>query len=132
MLFSVGTRVKFLHSHDKGTVTALLSGGMVNVLLDDGMEIPVFEEDIIKADENHPATIQPAQIDLSNTEDFQVKKFTSAHPDLPKLGLQLAFEPHIKPDATVDLYDIHLINDTEYEYLFELKQSLKGTGREIF
>ena len=50
MLYAVGTKVKFLHTGDVGTVAGLLEGNMLNVRLLDGMEIPAFIEDLQRLD----------------------------------------------------------------------------------
>ena len=49
MLLGIGTRVKFLRTPDSGKITAKLGDGMVMVHLDDmDMEIPAFEEDLLR------------------------------------------------------------------------------------
>ena len=53
MALGIGTRVKFLRTPDSGIVKMNLGDGMVMVHLDDvDMEIPAFEEDLIK-EENY-------------------------------------------------------------------------------
>ncbi len=132
MLFSIGTRVKFINTNDTGVVTALLDNGMVNVLLDQvEMEIPAFLDDLIRAED---------QIDESPSIKAKIvpgkKAQKLAVPDIPEpniqyailksKGLQLAFDPILKLDAHAERYKIYLINDTKDEALFTLTLKLKN------
>lgn len=138
MLFSVGTRVKFLHSKDEGVVSALLSNGMVNVILDeDGMEIPAFIEDLMRFEEEideNPSVkakiIPGKQKKVPKRPEFPAAE--NQYAILKSMGIQLAFAPNIKQDATVDKYEMYLINDTNTDVLFELELSLKGRAPEQF
>lgn len=132
MLFSVGTRVRFINTEDKGVVTALLENGMVNVLLDEHeMEIPAFIEDLTRAEEESQ---DPYGIKAKIVPGKKAKKIKP--PDLPPAktqyailkskGLQLAFDPILKKDAQAERYKIFLINDTQDEALFTLTLKLKN------
>ena len=57
MLFAIGSRVRLNHTGAEGTVSELLDHGMISVLLDDGDEIPVAEEDLMRI-EDYRATLQ--------------------------------------------------------------------------
>lgn len=132
MLFSVGTRVKFLHSKDEGVVTALLDGEMVNVLLDDSdLEIPVFIDDLIRSEDyfdQHPSV--KAKIIPGKQPKVPAKPDRPAaetqYTILKSAGIQLAFDPVLNANAHAEKYRIFLINDTPYEVLFSASLELRG------
>ena len=55
MLIAIGSRVRLNHTGAEGTVTALLDHGMVNVMLDDGDEIPAFVDDLMRIEDYRQA-----------------------------------------------------------------------------
>ena len=138
MLFAVGTKVKFLHSKDQGVVTALLSGDMVRVLLEEeGMEIPAFINDLIRAEDyidQNPSVKakiipgkkvrKPRRPDMSLVEN----QYTV----LKSLGIQLAFDPKLKADATVEKFELFLINDTKFDILYNIELELRNQSPKNF
>lgn len=136
MLYAVGTKVKFLHTGDVGTVTGLLEGNMLNVRLLDGMEIPAFIEDLRRLDEEQ----DPGRVKAKIVQGKQVKK-PSAPIDLrarqqysilKSYGLQLVFDPVLRADGTTEKFELFLINDTKYDCLFTLALSINGYVEERF
>ncbi len=135
MLFAIGSRVRLNHTGVEGTVTDLLNNGMVNVLLDDGDEIPVFEEDLMRI-EDYRASLRSKPPVKAKVVKGPSKK-VSQKPDLPELqpqysilkslGIQLAFAPQYRPNSSTEKYDIHLINDTKYDVLFTFSLYLGET-----
>lgn len=132
MLFSVGTRVKFLHSKDAGVVTALLSGEMVNVLLDEsGLEIPAFVDDLIRSEDyidQNPSVKAKIVPGKKNREPIRpdMSLMENQYAVLKSIGIQLAFDPKIKSDATVDQYELFLINDTKFDILYNIELKLRN------
>jgi len=135
MLFAVGTKVRMKHTGDKGVVTEILGDGMLNVLLQfDEMEIPVFEEDVVK-EEAYVA---------ANSEHFvkkgkQVRAKNAPSPSKKieytiekSLGVQLAFDPDYDSEGMVKKYKIFLLNDTDYDYLFSIYLERAGTVPKSF
>lgn len=132
MLFSVGTRVKFLHTKDEGVVTALLDNDMVSVLLDeDDIEIPAFVDDLIRYEDfidQHPSV--KAKI-VPGKKDKEVKPperppIETQYNILKSVGIQLAFDPVMNKEGNAEKYEIYLINDTKGDTLFKLTLTLKG------
>lgn len=123
MLFAVGTKVRMKHTGDKGVVTKLLGDGMLNVLLQfDDMEIPVFEEDVIKEEEyveeyskhfiKKGKQVRAKDIPAPSKKiDYNIKN---------SLGVQIAFDPDYDREGMVKQYKIFLLNDTTYDYLFSV------------
>lgn len=132
MLFAIGSRVRLNHTGAEGTVTDLLDQGMVNVLLDDGDEIPVFETDLMRIEDYRAALRNKPPVKAKIVKGPSEKK--ESQPDYPEfqpqysilksLGIQLAFEPKYQADGSTEKYNIFLINDTEYDVLFTFEMYL--------
>ena len=132
MLFSVGTRVKFLHTQDEGVVTELLNDDMVNVLLEgEDMEIPAFIEHLIRAEDYHDkhpsvkAKIIPGK-KIKAPVAPERPPAENQYTILKSYGIQMAFDPIYKKDGATEKYAIYLINDTRFQVTFNITLSLKG------
>ncbi|MBX2928705.1 MAG: DUF2027 domain-containing protein [Saprospiraceae bacterium] len=118
MLFAKGTRVRLRHSHDKGVVTEILDKELLMVQLDgEDMEIPVFTEDLERAENESPGRA-PAKIIGSPTPPKTPPAPPAATVEtqyaiLKSFGIQLAFDPAIE-----GAFRLYLLNDTNYDYLF--------------
>ena len=138
-LFGVGTKVKFLRTPDAGKITAKLGDGMVMVLLDDvDMEIPAFEEDLVR-EEDYQQNVEvkkmldeyphlakqkaaAAQHPLSKGvlgDSTVLPKAISQKPTLTHSGAHIGFEMFKKSNGEVEKIDILLLNDTAYDILYE-------------
>jgi len=131
MLLAVGTRVKFIHSQDQGVVTELLENGMVNVWLEaEDMEIPAFAEDLTRLEQ--PSFDHGKKTRIASGQ--KAKPTTTPPPAdirhqntiLESPGIQLAFSPQLRPDATATNYQIFLINDTGQDVLYTLELQIAG------
>lgn len=138
MLYAVGTKVKLIHTGDEGRVIGLLSNGMLNVhVLDDDMVIPVSPEDLTPFTEtpSAPKKIVPSSKPKISPPSSKSSKDSSSATTYSKealsyQGLLLAFEPVLNADATAEKYWVKLINDSEYEILFQYALSLQGVVEE--
>lgn len=131
MLFSVGTKVKFLHTGDEGVITKRLGNGMVNVYLKDvDMEIPVFPEDLIRAEQVFTKPEVKAKIIQGKKEKKVVPPerpdIESQYTILKSYGIQLAFDPILKDDGSPDKYTIYLLNDTKNDFIYDLVLNFFG------
>lgn len=124
MLFAIGTRVRFRFTGETGIITALLDGAMLQVRLDSDpdLEIPAFEEDLMRNTDAEPVATGAKFI------AGKVAKKPAAPPRrelkaqyliLKPKGLQLGFEPMPGRDGLATRYKAWLINDTEHEFLVE-------------
>lgn len=128
MLFSIGTRVKFRHTGDIGVITALLDNGMVMVsLTEEDMEVPTFTDDLIKPEEYWEAKSSVKAKFVPTKKDKTPKAperppISIDYTILKSKGIQLAFEPVLKPDGVPLKYKMYLINDTSQNiiYTFQL------------
>ncbi|MCE7924899.1 MAG: hypothetical protein DYG98_17750 [Haliscomenobacteraceae bacterium CHB4] len=124
MLYAIGTKVRFRYTGERGVITALLDEGMMQVRLDSDpdLEIPAFEEDLIRDVDAEPvsggAKFVPARQE-KQPEPPPRRKLNAQYHILKPKGLQLAFEPMPGRDGTVTRYKAWLINDTSYEFLLE-------------
>ena len=145
-MLKVGTKIKFLHTPDKGKVTARLGDGLVMVLLDGAnMEIPTFEEDVIEdLNATTVSSSQPTEdwkdyiLHRKNKESEDRRKHAAPPPPPlmvvkpPKStnsGFLLYFEPVKNPDGTVQKYKIALQNDTDIDALYECTLSYRGVQK---
>ncbi len=130
MLLGIGTRVKFLRTPDSGKITAKLGDGMVMVHLDDmDMEIPAFEEDLLREEaylENND--LQKTLIEYPHLAKQKKEKelplsitasSTPIKPNFTNAGIQMAFQAQKKSNGEIDKFDVLLLNDTHYDLLFE-------------
>ncbi len=136
-LYAIGTRVRLKHTGDEGVISELLSDEMATILLEDGDQIPVFLDDIMSVEDEKRA--------LSDKLPIKAKIVKGKSPQEPKApiwpdphqqytvlksqGIQLGFDPHLRPDGIPDRYTIYLINDTKSDILYTCQISqrkLKG------
>ncbi len=125
MLFAIGTKVKFLHTGDEGIVRARLEKGMVSVYLPkDDMEIPAAEEDLIRAEMPQKSPVK-ANVVEGKKEPVKTKppavKVQTQYTILKSAGIQLAFIAVEDREGLTEKYLIYLINDTQYDIIFNIK-----------
>ena len=124
MLYAIGTKVRFRYTGESGVITALLDEGMMQVRLDSDpdLEIPAFEEDLVRNEDAEPisagAKFIPSKRE-NTPEPPPRRKLNAQYHILKPKGLQLAFEPMPGRDGTVTRYKTWLINDTAQEFLLE-------------
>jgi hypothetical protein len=124
MLYAIGTKVRLRFTGERGTITGILEGGMLQVRLDDDpdFEIPTFEEDLTRDEAAEPVSagakfIQGKQ--EKKPEAPPARRLQSQYKILKPKGLQLAFEPMPGRDGMVSRYKVWLLNDTLHEFLME-------------
>ena len=118
MLIAVGNKVKFISTGDIGVVEELLEDGMMTVrLLESDIEIPAFVDDVERlsgeiSQASHTVKFVPNDetVEGHRPEENQFRLFRSE-------GLLLAFEPIRDKEGDVKLYDLHILNTSEYDML---------------
>ncbi len=134
MIYAIGSRVRFIHTGFEGVVTAQLGDGMLSVLLDDGDEIPAFEDDLMRIEDYRaqlrnkpPVKAKVVKGKQSKTVEQPARPPIEAQYSILKsLGIQLAFEAQYKSDGTTSGYILYLINDTQYDCLYAFSLLLGG------
>ena len=136
-LYAIGTRVRLKHTGDEGVISELLSDEMATILLEDGDKIPVFLDDIMSVEDEKRALSAklPIKAKIVKGKSPQIPK-APIWPDphqqytvLKSLGIQLCFDPHLRPDGIPDHYTVYLINDTKSDVLYTCQisqRNLKG------
>lgn len=126
MLFAIGTKVLFRYTGERGIITARLDDNMLQVRLvsDPDLEIPAFEEDLVRDAGSEPA-LAGAKFVKGKTEPKPAppprREIRGQYVILKPKGIVLAFEPMPGRDSTVSRYKAWLINDTAFEFLFDLE-----------
>jgi hypothetical protein len=95
---------------------------MVRLLSDPSMEIPSFEEDLLRDEDAEPvlAGAKFVQGRADKKPDAPPRReIKSQYLILKPKGLQLAFEPMPGKDGMVSRYKAWLVNDTSQEFLIE-------------
>lgn len=124
MLFAIGTRVRFRFTGETGVITARLDDAMLQVRLDSDpeLEIPAFEEDLVRDADTEPASrgakFIPGKVEKKPPPPPR-RELKAQYLILKPKGLQLGFEPMPGRDGLATRYKTWLINDTEYEFLIE-------------
>ncbi len=124
-LLGIGTKVKFLTTPDSGVIIEKLGDGMVLVKLDDfDMDIPAFEEDLVRSED-----FLSKKVVAPPTTNFKPSPKNNSPSPIPPLsikpvltdsGIQIAFEPIKKSNGEVDKFIIYLLNDTRIDTVFSL------------
>lgn len=132
MLLSVGTKVSLKNTKDEGIVTGFLDTGMVRIkLLDTGMEIPAFTEDLVRIAESTGTEKAKAKIIPTKKDQPLLSSETESLPSEPKkypltnTGLHLVFIPDGYQLNEISRYGIYLVNDTTDNLSFSISCHLK-------
>ena len=121
MFYGIGVKVRVKHTGDAGVVKEWLNDGMLMIYLPaDDMTIPVFEEDVVR-EEAWNGVVEKKSKPKTQVEAKSVPlpQAFAQYTVLKSMGIQLAFDEVRKHDE-VQHYNIFLINDTEYNVLFEI------------
>jgi hypothetical protein len=123
MKYNVGDKVRFLNDVGGGTISKITGSGMVNVVDEDGFEIPVLATDIVvvgreEYKESSPALSLKDELSARNNV-FESEKTSVVQPDEDIVDsddyeISLAFVPEnqAKPiDCNLNLY---FINDSSF------------------
>lgn len=133
MKFNPGDKVKFLNEKGGGVVTKILNPTMVSVAIEDGFEVPTLIKNLVKMDvgnayqkrfdedfsvnneiPNHKAVDEDDNDGRISAliRNFSKKEFAP--------GLYFAFTPHDQRMLITGSVDMVLINNTEFEVLYNL------------
>lgn len=120
-----GTPVRLIHTGDEGIITKDLGNDMVNVLLNDGVEIPVSVDDIKVSSGQTKAKTSPKKKPVSKEQAFHPKVIQGKSAVTNK-GLMVSFETSYDYDGNPERYKIHLINDSYRDVIFNYNLSYKN------
>ena len=130
-MFNVGDKVKFLNSSGGGIVSKVIDSRMVQVMMEDGFEIPTLASELIKTESSTPAarffeshydvTLPVEDIDEAETEDERMQPL----PDYlvrerKSEEIFLAYVPQDQKWLITGLVDIYLLNNSSYDVLYNI------------
>ena len=133
MRYKVGDKVKFLNEAGGGKITKILSPSMVNVLIDDGFELPTMIQDLIPVDFGEKMELESATTTYSDTsggvvkqESFidQIRLQNDRSKGVFQAGVYFAFVPHDQNFVTLGNLDLYIVNNSDNDllYSFYLKE----------
>lgn len=123
MLFTIGTKVRLIHTDDIGVVEEWLEHGLIGVRLSDGEVIPVDQESVERLADDAPSKVKAKFVPGKRKPEplpLQPIPANSQYMVLKPQGLQLAFDPVLRADDMPDYYRIFLINDTQHSFIYQL------------
>ncbi len=133
MELKVGDKVKFLNDTGGGEVTGIISSHMVNILDEEGFEVPVLTEELLKIEENSSTADTSNSTDEKEEDTDKYDPFEEELPgdtilqseEDPTEKVYFSFVP-LNPDypANKDL-ETYVINDSNcgLHYLILLKRA---------
>ena len=131
MLFAIGTKVRLKHTGDQGEVTKILADGMLNVWIPaQQMEIPVFEDDLIREQDDQALTAKnKKRVSIAATPAKRMVQYAppmvnNQYTVFQSQGLQLAFDPKYDIEGLTTHYDVFLLNDTKSEFIFSSQRHI--------
>ena len=140
MDFKAGDKVKFLNEKGGGVVTRIIDPRMVSVAIEDGFEMPVLVSELILIDPQdaggrffagpNRGEAAPVRGEASPRPDEAPPRPNEAPPRTRQRiseEIHLAFVPHDQKLLMAGLIDIHLINNTSYDILYNIFHKT-GTG----
>ncbi len=131
MRYKVGDKVKFLNEEGGGVVSKILSPSMVNVLIDDGFEIPTMINDLLGEDfgtenEATPTVVHDTSKGVVKKENYtdQIRLQQESSRGTYSEGIYFAFVPHNQNFISIGDIDLYVVNNTSMDLLYSFY--LKG------
>ncbi len=123
MEFRIGDRVKFLNEEGQGVVTRIIDKKLVGVMIDEGFELPVMKNELIKIDEQSDMRqfAEPEELaEESVQQSFQQPDITEEIKDETRFSVFLAFVPQDADNPGNSSFKLFLINDSNYAIYYML------------
>lgn len=139
MKLKVGDRVKFLNEHGGGIVSSVISSNLVHVKDDDGFEIPVLVNELVKIEDGGQAGRMFSDDFVIDFRDKQPKRQQSNEDNggivyddrssklnifqargNDKKGIYLAFVPQDQKWLLTGSMDVYLVNYSDFDILFSM------------
>ncbi len=130
MLFTIGSRVRLKSTGDSGSVSEVISDGLIRVLLDNGLgSIPVPPEAILpERTEEDPGKAKGGARFVSGkasaNQEVAPTELDLAYTILQPWGIQIGFDPVFRTVGDPERYRVYLINDTGKDVIFAVALSL--------
>lgn len=125
-----GDQVRFLNETGGGTVMGFKDQNVVNVLIDEGFEIPVLISELVKIDEDNEDIVKDQGEPFTETvhvEELNIEensdKLTCLNEDD---GIYLGILPVVQTGHLTGDYKFYLINDSDYRVFFMMGSKEDG------
>jgi len=134
MKIKVGDQVKFLNDTGGGKVTGIINKDMVNVLNDDGFEVPVLKEELLRVEEEENKNEEQYTYEGHHEEEEEpdYDAFGEEVPEADTLDtsedpgdhIYFSFVPLDQQNPVNDDLETYLVNDSNFNlhYLILLKR----------
>lgn len=133
MLIAEGNRVRLVNTGDIGIITSVIDEDMVNVMLEDGFEIPVNVDDLRLANNLRavPSKNAAKAKEEARKEALHPTIITNRQPNTNQ-GVFVGFETKYDYEGNPNKYFIYLINDNQADVVFNYEFSLiDGTSNKL-
>lgn len=144
MKLKVGDKVKFLNESGGGVVSKIVSPKMVNVMIEDGFEIPVLNSELLKLELDAPVdspvhmfredfdTTVPveSQQAIYESDDRNIRLSGNRSKGSVAEGIYFAFVPQEQKWLITGLLDIYLVNNTNTDILYSVFLEKESGGFE--
>lgn len=124
-----GDKVKFLNDTGGGVVTGFINKDMVNVLNQDGFEVPILIDELLKEDEEYDiqekqSESEPEEEGFDVFQEYEYVESPGTSFSDPDNEIYLGLVPTDQKHPENSDLDIYLINDSDFYlyYLFLLKR----------
>jgi len=114
-MMNIGDLVRSLHGSEEGFITKLIDEQTVEIEIEDGFTLPILIKDIVVV-----------QKEESNFFEQKQETYASSPKRVANQGIFLSFIP-----ASENFFDLHFINNTEYELHYTIHQLIKTEHKGI-
>lgn len=123
MSISVGDKVRFLNDVGGGVVTSFAGKNVINVLQDDGFEVPVLVTEVVVVEPAGGNSVSaPEKVPDSKPDENYTYEETSEGDDLK---IVMALVPENRKEIPGNALLLYLINDSNYFVQFHMGEALK-------
>lgn len=128
---NIGDKVRMIRSTEQGVVTRFLSGGRVEIEIEDGFRIPALQSEIVVVSPLEAERFKPSEAAAHARETIAPQRLAPTTQGasmrgqiLANIGLYVAFVP--QNDREVAL---HVVNNTDWEILLTVAEEKEGRYR---
>lgn len=133
MKFKIGDKVKFLNEKGGGVVSKIIGPNLVNVTIEDGFELPVLTNELIRIEEEAPidspkhmfredfkADIPEQPISQTSGDEHNLRLMQRPGRGKIEEGIYFAFIPEDQKWLITGMLDVYLVNHTRYDILYSI------------
>jgi hypothetical protein len=145
MRFKIGDKVKFLNEKGGGIVSKIIGPNLVNVTIEEGFELPVLTNELIRIEEEAPldspkhmfredykADVPEQPIPDSSGEAHNLRLLQRPGRGRVEEGVFLAFVPEDQKWLITGMLDVYLVNHTRYDLLYSIFRQREDQSFEGF